>query len=164
MIINSKKQLLTLMLSAPIALFTTSIQAVDHTDDWKSMPATSCESHNNGLTYGNNSITGAWGWVRANKATMAQCPMVRDNRSARPARFRVSFYHSGNQTTNCRVNLLNRNADTGLAGVSVPLNASGSGYLQRTINFNTTYQWGHVHLTCDMDPNAHILSYALHEL
>ncbi len=157
----TQSTLLAFILSAPIALFATSSQAADQTDDWKSMPATSCESNNNGLAYGNSSVNGAWGWMRATKSTIAQCPMVRDQRNARPARFRVSFYHSGNKTTTCKVHVRSREAN---AGASFPLNITGAGYIQKTINLNTTNQWGHVHLTCKMGANAYILSYALHEL
>ena len=158
---NTKSRLLALILSTPIALLGATAQAEDLPNDWKSMAGTACESNNNGLVYGNSSVSGAWGWMRAFKKTVAQCPMVRDNPSARPARFRVSFYHSGNQTTTCRVHLRSREANV---GTSFPLTITGSGYIQRLISLNTTHSVGHVHLTCSMPANAYILSYALHEL
>ena len=158
---NTKKSLLALILLAPITILGTVAQAADQTDDWKSMPATACESNNNGLEYGNNSVNGAWGWVRATKNTKAQCPMVRDHRNARPSKFRVSFFHLGNKTTNCKVHVRSREANV---GTSFPLNITGNGYIQKTINLNTTHSFGHAHLTCDASANTYILSYALHEL
>lgn len=148
------KKVKSLLILTSIALFYTApVQADNDANDWKSLPATACQTNNDGITYLSR------GTVSATKGSFVRCPMVRDNIQRRPARFRVSA--SSTNGVPCRVFVLNR---TGSTASSFPLNVPAGNNQVRVISFHTTYNTGHLAVRCSLQRFERLHAYSLSEL